>query len=127
RSSENGSVEPEPARKRFGEPALQKVAERGPDRQPQRRAAQGFDRGRARQQQVFDRWRLERAVVRGSEYQVGRRRPCDSQTRAQRVLIHDEGVVIPPQTGVDGPRAEPNLVLTEQRELAVRAPAVEAK
>src|SRR5213079_2244614 len=62
------------------------------------------------------------ALVRRTYHQVGSRRcPRDTHTRAERVLVQHQLVMVPPNARVDGPCAELDSVLNEQRLFTVGA------
>ncbi len=62
---------------------------------------------RAGQKYVFEGRRLEDAVIGGVNIQAdGGEVARDGDTRAHRVLVHQQLVVVPAETGVDRPVAE---------------------
>ena len=104
---------------------LDEVAARGLDRKPRRLGVDLIDVRRAGQQQVLDGRRLEHAVVRRAQHQICRRRPGEAQSRAERVLVHDEVVTIPSEPGAEGQRSAADRVLDEERLLVARLFVVE--
>ena len=109
-------VHPERAEERLREAGLVEVAARGRHRQPDHLVAQRIDRFGAGEQQVLDRRRLKRAVVRSPKHEIGRGpRPRDGDARAEGVVVDDEMVAIPAQAGVHRPRPAADLILDEER------------
>ena len=120
---EAGHVDSSPAGNRLRETRFEEVSVRGRNRQARRLRAKALEFVGARDQQVLDRRRLKCPIVRSAEHEILRRpRPGDSKARAEGLVIDNEAVVIPPQPGIDGPRTAADLVLHEQRLLAIVTP-----
>ena len=80
------------------------VAVRGLDRQAQDVGSSETTCWRAGNQNVFERWRLENAVVGGVDDEVGWRKITrDREARADGVLIDQQLIVVPAEAGADGP------------------------
>src|SRR5271157_5719883 len=84
--------------------------------------------GRAGQQYIFKRRRLENPVISGVDQQLTAGEVArNSQARADHVLIDDELVVVPADACTDGPIAQTNQVLDERRLFEVRPIANKAE
>src|SRR5580704_5268125 len=65
---------------------------------------------------IFKKRSLKNAVVRSVENKIrGRKKPGQGEAWAESVLVDEELVMVPAETGAGGPFAETNLVLDERR------------
>ena len=87
--------------------------------------AEILDVGGTGEQQVFNRRRLEGAIVGEAEDEIGCRRPGDRQARTQRLFGDEEVLAIPSQPGAERPRTATDAILHEQRLFAIHASAAE--